>query len=200
MPLDSHYQMLLRLLDHHLLCRCWTWMFWPSLGALAIGIYGLYCLRKHYIGQANIFEQLAIVTSTITCLTLVPPGFVNGFLEVFLAKYVDNTTEPTAGVQFGPYRSIRHPIYASTMLLFVSYFVALRAPLSMLFVIAVCLLYYGQKAKLEESLMLETFGDGYTEYMSKLLPTEGRYGLASSLKLSHCMTTHGTIAPVLPSY
>ncbi|CAM8881388.1 unnamed protein product [Rhodiola kirilowii] len=241
----------------------WTWMFWPSLGALAIGIYGLYCLRKHCIGQANIFEQLAIVTSTVTWLTLVPPGFVNGFLEgwpfvfffvyhyffflsatvrkrqygdyyarqhdpkwdvglpawcrflfcgavmvghwlaafeapelhlipggwtintgiwllvmfvifthyyatVFLAKYVDNTAEPTAVVQFGPYRSVRHPIYASTMLLFVSYFVALRAPLSMLFVIAVCLLYYGQKAKLEEILMLETFGDGYTEYKNKV--------------------------------
>ncbi|CAM8895231.1 unnamed protein product [Rhodiola kirilowii] len=241
----------------------WTWMFWLSLGALSIGIYGLYCLRKHYIGQANIFEQLAIVTSTITWLTLVPPDFVNGFLEgwpfvfflvyhyffflsatvrkrqygdyytrqhdpkwdvrlpawyrllfcgavmgghwlaafeapelhlipggwrintgiwvhimfvifthyyatVFLAKYVDNTAESTAVVRFGPYRSIRHPIYASTMLLFVSYFVALRAPLSMIYVIAVCLLYYGQKAKLEENLMLETFGDGYKEYMNKV--------------------------------
>ncbi|CAM8895238.1 unnamed protein product [Rhodiola kirilowii] len=241
----------------------WTWMFWLSQGALSIGIYGLYCLRKHYIGQANIFEQLAIVTSTITWLTLVPPDFVNGFLEgwpfvfflvyhyffflsatvrkrqygdyytrqhdpkwdvrlpawyrllfcgavmgghwlaafeapelhlipggwrintgiwvlimfvifthyyatVFLAKHVDNTAESTAVVQFGPYRSIRHPIYASTMLLFVSYFVALRAPLSMIYVIAVCLLYYGQKAKLEENLMLETFGDGYKEYMNKV--------------------------------
>ncbi|CAM8892487.1 unnamed protein product [Rhodiola kirilowii] len=214
----------------------WTWMFWLSLGALSIGIYGLYCLRKHYIGQANIFEQLATVTSTITWLTLVPLGFFNGFLEgwplvfflvyhyffflsatvrkrqygdyytrqhdpkwdvrlpawyrllfcgavmgghwlaafeapelhlipggwrintgiwvlimfvifthyyatVFLAKYVDNTAESTVVVRFGPYRSIRHPIYASTMLLF--------------------------KAKLEENLMLETFGDGYKEYMNK---------------------------------
>ncbi|CAM8956400.1 unnamed protein product [Rhodiola kirilowii] len=241
----------------------WTWMFWPSLGAIAIGIYGLYCLSKHYVGKANIFEQLVIVTSTITWLTLVPPGFVNGFLEgwpfvfflvyhyffflnvtvrkrqygdyyarahdvkwdvrlpawrqflfcgavmvghwlaayeapelhlipsgwwintgiwillmvvifthyyatVFLAKYVDNTAEPTAVVQFGPYRSVRHPIYASTMLLFLSYFVALRAPLSMLYVTAVCLLYYGHKAKVEEELMLETFGDRYTEYQNKV--------------------------------
>ncbi|CAM8892515.1 unnamed protein product [Rhodiola kirilowii] len=241
----------------------WTWMFWLSLGALSIGIYGLYCLRKHYIGQANIFEKLATVTSTITWLTLVPLGFFNGFLEgwplvfflvyhyffflsatvrkrqygdyytrqhdpkwdvrlpawyrllfcgavmgghwlaafeapelhlipggwrintgiwvlimfvifthyyaaVFLAKYVDNTAESTVVVRFGPYRSIRHPINASTMLLFVSYFVALRAPLSMIYVIAVCLLYYGQKAKLEENLMLETFGDGYKEYMNKV--------------------------------
>uniref|UniRef100_A0A7N0UMN7 Protein-S-isoprenylcysteine O-methyltransferase n=1 Tax=Kalanchoe fedtschenkoi TaxID=63787 RepID=A0A7N0UMN7_KALFE len=241
----------------------WTWMYWPSLSALTIGIYGSFCLRKHYIGQASIFEQLAIATSAITWLTLVPPGFLNGFLEgwplvfflvyhyffflnvtvrkrqygdyyarkhdpkwdvrlptwcqsvffgavmvghwlaamegpelhmipggwwinsgiwllimfvifthyyatVFLAKYVDNTAEPTAVVQFGPYRSVRHPLYASTMLLFVSYFVALRAPLSMLYVIAVCLTYYGQKAKLEEHLMLEAFGDRYTEYMNKV--------------------------------
>ncbi|CAM8971811.1 unnamed protein product [Rhodiola kirilowii] len=208
----------------------WTWMFWPSLGAIAIGIYGLYCLSKHYVGKANIFEQLVIVTSTITWMTkrqygdcyarvhdvkwdvrlpawcqflfcgavmvghwlaayeapelhLIPSGwwintgiwillmvviFTHYYATVFLAKYVDNTAEPTAVVQFGPYRSVRHPIYASTMLLFLSYFVALRAPLSMLYVTAVCLLYYGHKAKVEEELMLETFGDRYTEYQNKV--------------------------------
>lgn len=230
--------------------------------AISFAIYGLYCLRKNILGEANIFEQLAVVTSVFTWLTLVPPAHFNGYLEgwpfvfffvyhyffffnvsvrkrlygdyyarphdpkwevnpprwrrllfcvgvmvghwlaafegpelhlipggwtnvgvwilimltlvmqynstLYLANYSEKVVVPTAVVQFGPYRWVRHPIYSSTMLLFVTYCVALRAPLSLLFVVAVCLLYYGHKAKLEEALMVETFGDGYVEYAAKV--------------------------------
>ncbi|KAI3514125.1 hypothetical protein L1887_12444 [Cichorium endivia] len=240
----------------------WTWLFWPWYIAIGLAIYGIYGFSKHIKGEASVLEQLAIVTSSFTWLTLVPPGFTNGFLEgwpfvfflvyhyffflnvsirkrlygdyyprehdpkwdintptshrvlfcvgvmiahwfaafeapqlhlipggwsnlgiwglimstvflqyhssLYLAKYSEKVVVPTAVVQFGPYRWIRHPIYASTGLLFLSYFIALRAPLSCLFIVAVCLMYYDQKAKLEEGLMVETFGDGYTEYMNKV--------------------------------
>lgn len=230
--------------------------------AITMAAYGLYCLRKHLHGEANIFEQLAVVTSLFTWLTLVPPAHFNGFLEgwpfvfffvyhyffffnvsirkrlygdyfarphdpkwdvnmpnlyrllfsvgvmaghwlaafegpelhqvpggwsnvgiwililltllthynssLYLAKYSEKVVVPTAVVQFGPYRWVRHPIYASTMLLFATYCAALRAPLSMLFTVAVCSLYYGQKAKAEEALMVETFGEGYVEYANKV--------------------------------
>ncbi|KAF5470528.1 hypothetical protein F2P56_011034 [Juglans regia] len=240
----------------------WTWLFWPWFVAISLAAFGLYCFRKHARGEASIFEQLAIVTSAFTWLTLVPPAHFNGFLEgwpfvfffvyhyffffnvsvrkrlygdynarthdpkwdvnppkwyrllfcvgvmaghwlaafegpelhhipggwsnvpiwisiiatllmqykatLYLANYSEKVVEPTAVVQFGPYRWVRHPIYSSTMLLFVTYCAALRAPLSSLFVVAVCLLYYEQKAKLEEALMTETFGDGYVEYAAKV--------------------------------
>lgn len=240
----------------------WTWVFWPWYIAFGLAVYGIYGFRKHVKGEASVIEQLGIVTSAFTWLTLVPPGFTNGFLEgwpyvfffvyhyffflnvsirkrlygdfyprehdpkwdmstpnwqrvlfcvgvmvghwfaafespqlhlipggwsnlgiwglimstvflqyhstLYLAKYSENVVVPTAVVQFGPYRWIRHPIYASTGLLFLSYFIALRAPLSALFIVAVCVMYYEQKAKLEEGLMVETFGDGYTEYMKKV--------------------------------
>ncbi|EOY33988.1 hypothetical protein QUC31_018649 [Theobroma cacao] len=240
----------------------WSWMFWPWFVAVALAFYGLYCFRKHSIGKASIIEQLAIVTSVFTWLTLVPPAYFNGYLEgwpfvfffvyhyffffnvsvrkrlygdyyarphdpkwdvnppkwyrllfcvgvmvghwlaafegpelhripggwsnvvvwilvvatllmqynstLYLAKYSEKVVVPTAVVQFGPYRWVRHPIYASTMLLFATYCVALRAPLSSLFVLAVCLMYYEQKAKLEEALMVETFGESYSEYASKV--------------------------------
>lgn len=239
-----------------------TWLFWPWMVAVAVGVYGVYCFRKHTRGEANEFEQLAVVTSAFTWLTLVPPAYFNGFLEGwpyvfffvyhyffffnvsvrkrmygdfnprehdpkwdvstptwhrllfsigviaghwlaalegpelhlisggwsnvgvwalilttlfmqyhstwYLAKYSEKVVVPTAVVQFGPYRWVRHPIYASTMLLMVTYFLALRAPVSSLFTIAICLLYYGQKAKLEETLMTETFGKSYMEYMDKV--------------------------------
>lgn len=240
----------------------WSWLFWPWTVAMALAIYGLYCLRKHLQGEAKIFEQLAVVTSAFTWLTLVPPAHFNGYLEgwpfvfffvyhyffffnvsvrrrlygdyyarphdpkwdigppkwlrllfcagvmvghwlaafegpelhripggwsnvgvwvlilitilmhynstLYLAKYSEKVVVPTAVVQFGPYRWVRHPIYASTMLLFATYCIALRAPLSLLFVVAVCLLYYQQKAKLEEAVMVETFGEGYLEYAGRV--------------------------------
>ncbi|KAL3530776.1 hypothetical protein ACH5RR_010098 [Cinchona calisaya] len=94
--------------------------------------------------------------------------FMQYHSTLYLAKYSEKVVVPTAVVQFGPYRFVRHPIYASTMLLFVTYFAALRAPLSALFVVAVCLMYYGDKAKLEELMMVKTFGQMYTAYMSKV--------------------------------
>lgn len=240
----------------------WTWLFWPWVLAISMAVYGFYCFRKHLRGDANSFQQLAIVTAAFTWLTLVPPAHFNGFLEgwpfvfffvyhyffffnvsvrkrlygdvyprehdpkwditlpnwqkllfcagvmiahwlaafegpelhlipggwscagiwilimltlfmqyhstLYLAKYSEKVVVPTAVVHFGPYRFVRHPIYASTMLLFVTYFLALRAPLSVFFIVAVCLMYYGQKARAEEAVMLETFGEKYTEYTEKV--------------------------------
>lgn len=240
----------------------WTWLFWPWFVAIALAIYGLYCLSKHLQGKASILEQLAVVTSAFTWLTLVPPAHFNGYLQgwpfvfffvyhyffffnvsvrrrlygdyyarphdpkwdieppkwqrllfcvgvmlshwlaasegmelhripggwsnvvvwililssllmqynstLYLAKYSEKVVVPTEVVQFGPYRWIRHPIYASTVLLFATYCAALRAPLSLLFVVMVCLLYYEQKVKLEETLMVDTFGERYMEYASRV--------------------------------
>lgn len=87
---------------------------------------------------------------------------------LYLAKYSEKVAVPTAVVQFGPYRWVRHPIYASTMLLFALHCITLRAPLSLGFIVAVCLWYYGRKAEMEEALMVETFGERYTEYMAKV--------------------------------
>ncbi|PKI48691.1 hypothetical protein CRG98_030908 [Punica granatum] len=240
----------------------WSWLFWPWFVAVALAIYGLYCLSKHLQGKASIFEQLAVVTSAFTWLTLVPPAHFNGYLQgwpfvfffiyhyffffnvsvrrrlygdyyarphdpkwdidppkwqrllfcvgvmlghwlaafegpelhlipggwtnvgvwililssllmqyistLYLAKYSEKVVVPTEVVQFGPYRWVRHPIYASTVLLFATYCTALQAPLSLLFVTAVCLLYYDQKVKLEEAVMIDTFGERYLEYASKV--------------------------------
>ncbi|PPD67170.1 hypothetical protein GOBAR_DD35952 [Gossypium barbadense] len=87
---------------------------------------------------------------------------------VYLAKYSEKVVVPTVVVRFGPYRWIWHPIYASTMLLFATYCIALRVPLSLIFVVVVCSIYYDQKAKLEEVLMVETFGESYPEYANHL--------------------------------
>ncbi|KAL8129913.1 LOW QUALITY PROTEIN: hypothetical protein V2J09_019068 [Rumex salicifolius] len=240
----------------------WAWMFWPWSVAIAVGAYGIHCFRKFYNGEATVLEQFALVTSTFTWLTLVPPAFFNGYIDgwpiafffiyhyfvffnatvrkrmygdtclrphdskwdvkvpalyrllfcigvtighwlaafegpelirlaggwyngfvwglilitlfmqyhatFYLAKYSDKVVVPSVVVQFGPFRWVRHPIYASTMLLFVSYFAALQAPISALFMAAVCVLYYNQKAVLEEAVLLGEFGENYVEYTKKV--------------------------------
>ncbi|CAN6871049.1 unnamed protein product [Brassica oleracea] len=240
----------------------WTWLFWPWFIAVGLAGYGVYCFRKHWLGEANAFEQLGIVTSVFTWLTLVPPAYFNGYLEgwpfvfflayhyffffnvsvrkrlygdyysrnhdpkwdvdtplwsrvlfgvgvvvghwlaafegpelhrlpgdwanvgiwglivvtmlmhydstLYLARYSEKVVVPTDVVQFGPYRWVRHPIYASAMLLFATYCTALRAPLSLLFLVAVCLVYYSKKAKMEEELMVESFGQRYLDYADKV--------------------------------
>nr|GMD61986.1 PEMT domain-containing protein [Ipomoea batatas] len=52
----------------------WSWLFWPWMAAIGIAAYGFYCLNKHLRGDANVFEQLAIVTSAFTWLTLMIPS------------------------------------------------------------------------------------------------------------------------------
>ncbi|KAJ8770991.1 hypothetical protein K2173_022892 [Erythroxylum novogranatense] len=240
----------------------WSWLFWPWFVAISLAVYGIYCFYKHSLGEASIFEQVAVVTSLFTWLTLVPPAHFNGYLEgwpfvfflvyhyffffnvsvrrrlygdyfarshdpkwdlnppkwyrilfcvgvmvghwlaafegpelhlipggwsnvgiwtliaatllvqynstFYLAKYSEKVIVPTAVVQFGPYRWVRHPIYSSTMFLFATYFAALRAPLSLLFVMLVCLIYYAQKSKMEEAMLIETFGEKYLEYMNRV--------------------------------
>ncbi|CAI0433233.1 unnamed protein product [Linum tenue] len=115
-------------------------------------------------------------------LHLVPGGWSNVWIWIlivvtslmqynstfYLAKYSEKVVVPTSVVQFGPYRWVRHPMYSSTMLLFAAYFVALRAPLSLVFIVAVSLTYYEKKAKMEEGLMIENFGESYLQYMNKV--------------------------------
>ncbi|GLU11580.1 hypothetical protein SLE2022_283170 [Rubroshorea leprosula] len=59
----------------------WTWLFWSWFVSVLLAVYGINCFRKHSLGETNIFEQLAIVTSAFTWLTLVPPAYFNGYLE-----------------------------------------------------------------------------------------------------------------------
>ena len=86
----------------------------------------------------------------------------------FLSKYSDKIMKPMAIVVFGPYRFVRHPIYASYMLLFAGYSIALRAYWSMALLVVASLLYYRQRAKLEENMLEEAFPGQYLAYKEKV--------------------------------
>lgn len=86
----------------------------------------------------------------------------------YLGKYLDRLVVPRTVVMFGPYRWVRHPIYSSYMLLFAGYCIALRAYVSLFLLIPVCFLYYEHRAKLEEDMLVDAFGDLYTSYREKV--------------------------------
>lgn len=90
----------------------------------------------------------------------------------YLGKYCDRLVVPITVVMFGPYRWIRHPIYTSYMLLFAGYCIALRAYISLFLLLLACFLYYEHRAKLEEDMLVEAFGDLYTSYRKKV---SGKY-------------------------
>lgn len=85
----------------------------------------------------------------------------------FLGKYSDRLVNPKTVVMFGPYRWVRHPMYASYMLLCAGYCLALRSYFSLLFLVISCIAYYDQRTKLEEKNLVEEFGTAYTSYREK---------------------------------
>lgn len=85
----------------------------------------------------------------------------------FLGKYSDRLVNPSSVVMFGPYRWVRHPMYASYMLLCAGYCLALRSYISLLFLSISCIAYYDQRTNLEENNLVEAFGTTYTSYREK---------------------------------
>lgn len=64
--------------------------------------------------------------------------------------------------------SIRYMLLLCFFSRHTGYCTVLPAPLSMLFLVAVSLVYYNKKAKLEEEMMVESFGQSNPDYADKV--------------------------------
>ncbi|GAB2220122.1 hypothetical protein Drorol1_Dr00007765 [Drosera rotundifolia] len=133
-------------------------------------LFGVGVIASHWL-VAYEAPELHMIPGGWSCvpiwIVIITSIFTQYSANFYLSKYSKKVVEPMSVVPFGAYRWVRHPIYASTMWLLLAYPVAMRAPLTFLFMLAMCLLYYTQKAKLEEALMLEEFKDDYRGYMDK---------------------------------
>jgi protein-S-isoprenylcysteine O-methyltransferase Ste14 len=67
--------------------------------------------------------------------------------------------------QGGLYRSLRHPSYTGTLITVIGYGLALTNWLSLLIMVTVFLKIYTVRMVVEESALLEAFGDEYRQYM-----------------------------------
>ncbi|CAI5510287.1 unnamed protein product [Closterium sp. Naga37s-1] len=85
----------------------------------------------------------------------------------FLGKYFDRLVVPKAVVTVGPYRSLRHPLYASYVLLFCAFCLSLHSYKAMLFLFIASLLYYRARITLEETMLLKAFPE-YKQYCQRV--------------------------------
>lgn len=96
------------------------------------------------------------------------------FLRVYSVWILGNSFTPTVQVaseqkivQTGPYRYIRHPAYAGTMLGIFGISVAFRSPLAILAALLILAAAYGYRIMIEEKVLEESFGPEYQEYETR---------------------------------
>lgn len=70
-------------------------------------------------------------------------------------------------VEAGPYRIIRHPAYAGSMLLVLGIGVALRSWVGVLVLAVTFGLAFGYRIRVEEGLLLKELGEDYAAYMKR---------------------------------
>jgi protein-S-isoprenylcysteine O-methyltransferase Ste14 len=64
----------------------------------------------------------------------------------------------------GIYGSVRHPIYTSYILLFVGFCIILQSLWGLGLLLAVCIIWFGNRIGIEEQMLLDRFGDEYQSY------------------------------------
>ncbi|GAQ88830.1 hypothetical protein KFL_004620100 [Klebsormidium nitens] len=94
--------------------------------------------------------------------------YVNTHSSDFIREYFEQYVVPREIVNEGLYRYVRHPIYASYMLLFVAYAFAMRAPISAGLLGAVSLWYYNIRVEIEEAKLVGRFGQDYVDYIREV--------------------------------
>ncbi|MFW9993254.1 MAG: methyltransferase family protein [Candidatus Odinarchaeota archaeon] len=67
----------------------------------------------------------------------------------------------------GPYHVIRHPIYTGAAFLFLGYSLSFSGMICSTVTLLVLVLWLSKRMTLEEKLLIETFGDGYRNYMKR---------------------------------
>ena len=97
------------------------------------------------IGSAIIISQVAIRT---------------------LGKFFDRLTIKSDHrlVTEGIYSSVRHPIYTSYILLFLGFCITLQSLWGLGLLVAVCLIWFGNRIGIEEQMLVEQFGEEYRSY------------------------------------
>lgn len=69
-------------------------------------------------------------------------------------------------VASGPYRFIRHPAYAGSILVFIGFGISMGNAIGLALITGVILFGYLQRIRVEEQALLSTIGDRYKNYMA----------------------------------
>ncbi len=70
-------------------------------------------------------------------------------------------------IQEGPYRLIRHPIYAGEILSFIGLGLALQSWVALVTILVASAIFYANHIRVEERFLVAELGDEYVQYMKR---------------------------------
>jgi protein-S-isoprenylcysteine O-methyltransferase Ste14 len=133
----------------------------------ALGLIGVHWLTIYTFATGDRYAILAERPATIFGASLIAAAIIVSQVAInTLGKFFDRLTIKTDHrlVTEGIYSSVRHPIYTSYILLFRGFCIALQSLWGLGLLIAVCIVWFGNRIGIEERMLADRFGDDYLAY------------------------------------
>ena len=136
--------------------------------ATIIGLIGVHWLAVYTFSiQADNLNLILTNRLNVLGISLVVAAmFVSQIAIRTLGKFFDRLAIKSDHrlVTEGIYGFVRHPIYTSYILLFVGFCTLLQSLWGLGLLLAVCLVWFGNRIGIEERMLLARFGDEYQAY------------------------------------
>ncbi len=71
-------------------------------------------------------------------------------------------------IRNGPYRLVRHPVYAGEILSFIGLGLALQSWVALLIIPVTASVFYSNRIRIEEKFLTAELGDDYVQYMKSV--------------------------------
>jgi protein-S-isoprenylcysteine O-methyltransferase Ste14 len=133
----------------------------------AIGLIGVHWLTIYTFATGDRFAILTDRIVTIVGASSIAAAIIISQVAIStLGKFFDRLTIKTDHrlVTEGIYSSVRHPIYTSYILLFLGFCIVLQSSWGLGLLIAVCIVWFGNRIGIEEQMLADRFGDDYLAY------------------------------------
>jgi len=134
-----------------------------SLASVAVGVFVAYQGIGWKFPARKIFYEVGLAVFVV--------GVVfRGYAILYLGRFfTPNVTivEQHRLIQGGPYRFIRHPTYAGTLLAFLGIALSLGNAASLIIIVVPIVAVLWWRMRIEEAALKEAFGDQYRVYMQR---------------------------------
>ena len=125
-----------------------------------------------WIADSFIFKFSTFLSSTIPVTIRIPVGIMILILSGILAKknldiVFGEVREKPEVIRKGAFKRMRHPVYVSSILLYVPFILFTMSILSFTLWIFIILFYF-IISRYEEKLLVKHFGDDYIAYMKEV--------------------------------
>ena len=98
-------------------------------------------------------------------------GAIYGWGVLTLGRFYSRVVRIIPGhqvIQKGPYRFVRHPMYAGEILAFMGLGMALQSWVALLIILAAAGISFGYRIPVEERFLAAELGDEYVQYMKRV--------------------------------